>query len=321
MMMISVIIPIYNVEKYLSRCVDSVLSQTRSDIELILINDGSNDSSGLICDEYAEKDSRIRVFHKKNEGVSSARNLGLDNAIGNYVMFVDSDDYMHFDMCEIMLSTLESNNADLVICGTEETGGYLWEPVETRDYSISDINNNFVDLLHTELLSPPWNKIFKRDKIDKLRFREDMSFGEDLMFNIKYLEKCSKVSFIKKTPYYHEKNNDMSLVVRFNRSRLLDIEKVWVSIDNYSKKKHGLYYKYLRDLVVYTRHLFKTEKYSWTEKKEILDEWYSVALIKKIHMNKYKVNYVNWMLLQLLKCQQWHLTNILVNWRKILLVS
>ena len=109
---ISVIIPVYNTEKFLHRCIDSILTQTYTDFELLLIDDGSKDSSGSICDEYAEKDSRVRVFHKENGGVSSARNLGLDNAWGEWITFVDSDDYIE----ENFLKSFDGNlDADLVV--------------------------------------------------------------------------------------------------------------------------------------------------------------------------------------------------------------
>ncbi len=101
---ISIIVPVYNIEKYFHRCVDSILSQTFTDFELLLINDGSNDNSGAICDEYAAKDARIRVFHKENGGVSSARNLGLDNAKGEWITFVDSDDYVKPDYLSNLLA-------------------------------------------------------------------------------------------------------------------------------------------------------------------------------------------------------------------------
>ena len=99
---ISVIVPVYNTEKYLRRCIDSVLAQTYQDFELLLIDDGSKDSSGAICDEYAAKDARVRVFHKENGGVSSARNLGLDNARGEWVTFVDSDDYIEKKLSQVL---------------------------------------------------------------------------------------------------------------------------------------------------------------------------------------------------------------------------
>lgn len=310
---ISIIIPIYNAEKYLKRCVNSINMQSFSNYEMILVNDGSIDNSATICDEFAKYDNRIRVFHKENGGVSSARNWGLDKAIGEYIMFVDSDDYMLPGMLEVMLSTLESKKADLVVCGTTETGGGYWRPITDVDYSINQLKENFVSLLHTELLSPPWNKIYKKEIIGSNRFCEDISFGEDLLFNIQYLEKCENISFIKESPFYHEKENENSLVVKFNRNRLLDIEKVWVVVDRFSEDKEGLYSKYLRDLTVYIRQLLKTKQYLWSEKKNILEEWSSMALIKNLNLFNYKIYYLNWVLLLLLKNKQWKLANILVN--------
>ena len=311
--MISVIVPIFNAEKYLHRCIKRILAQDYTDYELLLIDDGSTDNSGTICDEFAKYDKRVRVFHKKNGGVSSARNLGLDNSIGEYIMFVDSDDYMLPGMLEVMLSTLESKKADLVVCGTTETGGGYWRPIADVDYSINQLKENFVSLLHTELLSPPWNKIYKKEIIGSNRFCEDISFGEDLLFNIQYLEKCENISFIKESPFYHEKENENSLVVKFNRNRLLDIEKVWVVVDRFSEDKEGLYSKYLRDLTVYVRQLLKTKQYSWSEKQNILEEWHSIALMNDLNLLNYKTNYVNWVLLLLLKNKLWKLANILVN--------
>ena len=319
--MISVIVPIYNAEKYLHRCIKRILAQDYTDYELLLIDDGSTDNSGTICDEYAIKDNRIRVFHKENGGVSSARNWGLDKAIGEYIMFVDSDDYMLPGMLEVMLSTLESKKADLVVCGTTETGGGYWRPIADVDYSINQLKENFVSLLHTELLSPPWNKIYKKEIIGSNRFCEDISFGEDLLFNIQYLEKCENISLIKESPFYHEKENENSLVVKFNRNRLLDIEKVWVVVDRFSEDKEGLYSKYLRDLTVYIRQLLKTKQYLWTEKKNILEEWSSMALIKNLNLFNYKIYYLNWVLLLLLKNKQWKLANILVNLKSYFIVK
>ena len=112
--LISVIVPVYNAEKYLNRCIDSILSQTMTDFELLLIDDGSQDNSGRICDEYAEKDARVRVFHKSNGGVSSARNQGLDNAMGNWITYVDADDRCSCDYLEHLLSKVD-DDTDLII--------------------------------------------------------------------------------------------------------------------------------------------------------------------------------------------------------------
>ena len=311
--MVSIIVPVYNAEKYLHRCVDSILVQTFTDSELLLINDGSKDRSGLICDEYATKDSRIRVFHKENGGVSSARNVGLDNANGEYIMFVDSDDYMFPNMCELMKSTMESKMVDLVVCGTTETGGGYWRPVEDKDYTLLQLKENFVELLHTELLSPPWNKIFKRSIIGEQRFLEDVSFGEDLMFNLGYIGKCGNVSFIKASPFFHEKDNVDSLVVKFNRNRLTDIEKVWATITQFVPCESSLYNKYYRDIVVYVRQLLKASNYSWAAKKEILCEWHNISHLKELDLCGYNGVKVNRILLSLIRRKQWVLSNLLVN--------
>ena len=113
---ISVIVPVYNTEKYLKRCIDSILAQSYSDFELLLIDDGSTDASPAICDEYATNDSRVRVFHKPNGGVSSARNLGLDNARGEWIAFVDSDDWIESEMLYLFISKAEKTDSDIVFC-------------------------------------------------------------------------------------------------------------------------------------------------------------------------------------------------------------
>ena len=114
--LISVIVPVYNVEKYLDKCIQSILGQTYSNIELLLIDDGSTDSSGAICDKYVTQDSRVRVFHKSNEGVSAARNWGLDNAKGEWIAFVDADDWIDSDMYERMYNAAVQNQTDMVSC-------------------------------------------------------------------------------------------------------------------------------------------------------------------------------------------------------------
>ena len=125
-MQLSIIVPVYNVENTLSRCLDSILRQTFKDYELLLIDDGSTDKSGLICDEYADKDKRIRVFHKINGGASSARNVGLDNAQGKYIGFVDSDDWVVADMYEYLIARLESTKSDVVRAKRIETNGNIY---------------------------------------------------------------------------------------------------------------------------------------------------------------------------------------------------
>ena len=184
---ISVIVPVYNTEKYLRRCVDSVLAQTFTDFELLLINDGSIDSSGAICDEYAQKDSRVRVFHKENGGVSHTRNLGLDNAQGEWITFVDSDDYLNVEAFENMLS---NNGEDLVVCSYQEFGiGNRKNILDDNCYNRTSIIPKLVELIYDVAFMTPWGKLFKKDLINKnnLRFAEDICSGEDTIFVYTYL--------------------------------------------------------------------------------------------------------------------------------------
>lgn len=114
--MISIIIPVYNVEQYLDKCLQSVINQTYQDIEIILVDDGSSDNSGILCDKWQEKDSRIKVIHKSNGGVSNARNVAIEQANGEYLMFIDSDDIVSNDLCKVLFEMLKNDNADISIC-------------------------------------------------------------------------------------------------------------------------------------------------------------------------------------------------------------
>ena len=181
---ISVIIPVYNTEKYLHRCIDSVLAQTYKDFELLLIDDGSKDSSGTICDEYAAQDARVRVFHKENGGVSSARNVGLNHAQGEWVTFVDSDDYIE----ENFLKSFEGNlDADLVVGRMikKRSQGNLLSNIPSGYHHPSKIvlEGNLTQLA----FQSPWGKLFRGSLIKNLRFDEGMIIGEDHYFILKYV--------------------------------------------------------------------------------------------------------------------------------------
>ena len=196
-MKISVIVPVYNAEKYLHRCVDSILAQTYTDFELLLINDGSKDSSGSICDEYAAKDSRIRVFHKENGGVSSARNVGLDNAKGDWVAFADSDDFVDNDWLSIYISNI--NDVDLVIQGYSNDI-YLKENNFDYKGKVIDVvetlyKKHTLGFLHVKLFN---NLIIKNNRV---QFNENISFREDEDFVLKYLFYIRNVKSVKKGGY------------------------------------------------------------------------------------------------------------------------
>lgn len=202
--MISVIVPVYNCIDTLERCVRTILAQTMSDWELLLINDGSKDGSAAMCDRLATLDSRICVFHKTNGGVSSARNLGLDHANGDYVMFCDSDDWVEPDWCEIMQNQAKAHPDSLSLCNyyrSRPSG----ESVNSAAPEKSVPKADFFSLNRQELLGIPWNKIYRRDLLEKgqIRFRPDISLGEDLMFVLDYLDVSAGGLNCVSAPLYH----------------------------------------------------------------------------------------------------------------------
>lgn len=205
---ISVIVPVYKAEKYLHRCVDSILAQSYTDFELLLIDDGSPDNSGAICDEYAAKDSRVRVFHKKNGGVSSARNLGLDNARGEYVTFCDSDDYVGEDWL-VVYSEAIKEILDFAIQGIyyiNNKGDLETKKlVPCKGCNLNDKRNLIVQLMSQGVYGYPVTKLFRRQIIEEnhISFDINSTFREDEQFLSKYLEYVTSFSCIDRENYYY----------------------------------------------------------------------------------------------------------------------
>ncbi len=205
--MISIIVPIYKVEKFLPKCIESILAQSYSDFELILVDDGSPDECPEICDEYAAKDQRIIVIHQKNSGVSAARNVGLKKAKGQYIGFVDPDDFIAQDMYEKMVQAVEQSAAELVICGYD----YYDEEYcvdEKRKYRIaSDEVINQKELMKRMSDMPPTlrhgvvNKVFKSNLLSRMNFIEGLHSSEDVMLLTEYI-KLVKCAVIVHQPLY-----------------------------------------------------------------------------------------------------------------------
>ena len=189
-MKISVIVPVYNTEKYLNRCIDSILAQTFTDFELLLIDDGSTDSSGKICDDYAAKDSRVKVLHKENGGVSRARNLGIDNAQGEYLSFIDSDDYIRPEMYEKLAKIIDIYGVDLVCSNLEQNGKVLANKTpQNRVIDKQEIHYKILPYFtENDTLGAGGytTMLIKRSVLEKgsVRFYEDFAFQEDTMFMI-----------------------------------------------------------------------------------------------------------------------------------------
>lgn len=199
---ISVIVPVYNAEKSLCRCIDSILTQTYQDFELLLINDGSKDSSGAICDSYAAKDSRIKVFHKSNGGVSSARNLGIDNAQGEWLTFVDADDWVEENFLS-SFDLVENKGIDLIVGNYKVQGSSVSISQAGYDYPsglgarhISNVKQQLKGRLADLSFIVSWGKLFLRSVVGDLRFDESLRLGEDCCFVYSCLYRVSKILFL-----------------------------------------------------------------------------------------------------------------------------
>lgn len=214
---ITVIIPVYNREAVLERAVQSVLSQTLQDFEIILIDDGSTDGSSDLCEKLAEKDKRIRVIHQQNQGVSAARNAGVAEAKGKFIGFVDSDDCIHPMMYQSMLDSMQNKQVDLVVCGVVYThhnrNGYISRnQLNTHIEEIliggEQILAETVKLLTGSLMHSVCNKLYKLDSIQKnqILFPSAIPLGEDLLFNLQYLRVTESVYFIPDCFYNYISN-------------------------------------------------------------------------------------------------------------------
>lgn len=202
---ISVIVPVYNVEKYLKRCVESILDQTYKNIEVILVDDGSTDNSPEICDEYALIDSRIKVIHKKNEGVSVARNIGIVNSTGQFIVFCDSDDWLDVDMISYLYQLMKKTSCDIASCP-------IWYDYDDKKRKTSRLLDKekiynskeaIIELHKGRYLHHwVWNNLFKRELIEKQRFSCKLRLGEDYVFMCTAIDKCNGI-IVGSNPKYH----------------------------------------------------------------------------------------------------------------------
>lgn len=218
--LISVIIPVYNNEKYLSKCLDSILVQTHTNIQVITVDDGSTDRSGEILDQYAEKDARIEVYHNFNCGASSARNTGLRYAVGEYVTFVDSDDMIEPEMYKYMLSQFE-NGVDIVHCGYKKMklDGTSKSVLGTNEkYCFSPIEGMFHFMKGDLFTGALWNKLYRRSLLEDIYFDEAIKINEDILFNFYAFKKARNSIFIDR-PFYHYYERENASTKRTNSKK------------------------------------------------------------------------------------------------------
>lgn len=234
--LISIIIPVYKVEKYLEKCIESVLKQTYTNLQIILVDDGSPDNCGKICDEYAKKDPRIEVIHKVNGGLSDARNVGIAKAKGKYIGFVDSDDYIKEDMYEILINLIKEYDADVSICN-------LYDVIDGKEY-IRNNENGIQEYSRLEILkevlldkniqSYAWNKLYKKELFDEIKYPIGKKY-EDIGTTFYVFEKCNKIVVTSEPEYYYLKRSD-SLVNNVTESTVLDYTDIIIQRYLYTQK-------------------------------------------------------------------------------------
>lgn len=243
--MVSVIVPVYKAEKYLKYCIGSLQNQTFQDMEMILVDDGSSDQSGEICDVYAAQDSRIRVIHKENGGVSSARNAGIEAAGGEYIVFADSDDYAEPDYIKTLVSAREADpDAGHIWCCFQTVSGYAHEDAKPNWFSDDpemQFERSEIMTLHEIWLDAgPYCKLYRKDIIreNHLRFDETLSLGEDWLFNLAYLDAIpdTSIKVIAKPLYNYVQINPESLDHIYRPDMLEIYQKINTACERYLKK-------------------------------------------------------------------------------------
>lgn len=219
--LVSIIIPIYNVEKYLHKCIDSVLNQTYKNLEIILVDDGSLDNCPKICDEYAKKDSRIKVIHKKNGGISDTRNNGIEASTGKYISFVDGDDYIDEHMIEELCKNIKETNADISVCSYYKVYNQKLEELKLHksNHTITGIDKyHTIYNKYSSVMKAPWNKLYKKEVFKEIRYPKGIIM-EDSYVLTDILQTVDKISYIEKPLYYYVQRED-SIMHSFNLKRL-----------------------------------------------------------------------------------------------------
>lgn len=254
---ISIIVPIYNTSKYLRNCLDSIVNQTMENIEIILVDDGSTDGSDIIIDEYAEKDERVKKIHKQNSGPSETRNIGIDNATGEYIMFIDSDDWIEPQTCQILYRKAKKKNADFVICGNYNvaTSGITRRNIFNNEKYLSgneyeqEIRVSTLGLVGTKMknpakldrLTPIWARLYKTEiiKNNEIRFIDlNLLPSECLQFNFEFCCYAKNALYVEDVLYYYRRNTEMSVTKPF-RDDLWKKWKWWIDyMREYLEKKH-----------------------------------------------------------------------------------
>lgn len=310
--LISVIVPVYNVEKYLERCLDSIVNQTYKNLEVLLVNDGSKDASLNICEEYALKDQRIKVISQENKGAAAARNTGINNAVGEYITFVDSDDYIDLNMYEEMMEINNQYNCDVVMCDCYKEKDNLREvfthPIRPGFYDKDMLYKEyFPSLLMTNSVDYPatisnWLLLIKRNIINdnELRYKEGMRFSEDLLFGSQVMYYANNFYYMKEKCYYHYMFNPTSVTKTFYQDKWILMKQLHTFIEEFFLSKEDYDFQRQVDLsllyIVY--HCINNVKNSNLSKEEknnritkLLNDTKVKEMFKRIKINSLEISW------------------------------
>lgn len=283
--LVTIIVPVFNVERYLKKCIESILHQTYRNLEIILVDDGSTDRSSNICDEYAEKYENVKVIHKRNGGLSDARNSGIHMACGDYLMFIDSDDYIDSTMVEKMFSRIKEDQSDMVICGFEyvdEKGKYIssknhfQDEVVTKDVFWHRMYNGY----YTECVVA-WNKLYTRIIFDELRYDLDKVHEDEFIIH-KLINNCDKISFMYDKLYFYLQRQDGITRSLFSLKRLDAVEALIIRTTYFLDKQM---YDYAEKSLLASKAFF-FKGYDQLSKEEMKSE--KVLTLKKMFDQSYK---------------------------------
>ena len=312
--LVSIIVPVYNVEKYLRQCIESLINQTYKNIEIILVDDGSTDNSGKICDEYAKNDIRIKAIHQPNKGVSAARNNGLEHATGKYITFVDSDDYIDEKYIEKLYYAITENEADISICNFK----LIFDNIKEKDSDIVQPTLNKEKISNKEavkfLFNPksfgnyPWNKMYKADLFKDIRYPQG-AVMEDLGTTYKLFFKSKNVAIINEKLYYYVQRKGSIL---HNPTKKFELDKYELSKKRYYDLKEN-YGDFEENIIFYLNVLLETyPSLSDTdkEKEEIEKEIKKINQEDKIFINKNKKTRIKCIMFKINKKMYCKLVNL-----------
>lgn len=300
MKLISIVIPVYKVEEYLDACLESVVNQTYKNLEIILVDDGSPDNCPIMCDEWAKKDDRIKVIHKENGGLSSARNSGIDIASGELICFIDSDDTINPQMIEILYKTLNQSMADISVCS--------WKKVQdinspnNKNYDSENLNiqtfegDDVFELLFNKkvpLIMSAWAKLYKKEMFNEIRYPIGMLHEDEAVIH-KILYKCKKLSYVDYEMYNNTQRNNSITATSFSKKRLqaLQIMNDRVEFIKEFKPKYldDVIHHYIRILILYYHYSkwAKFEKDILTKIKNEIDKYSKKGYKSKLTTMFYK---------------------------------